>query len=140
MNNLDALVDELSAVLATERRGLIRHVAASTPHVTKETYNLFAALKRMVEQSDDHARRITEFMHRRELEPKSVTFQPEVANFHFVTLESVLPELIAEKQRQIAAYERTMEHLGADLPDARAELQALLDENRQQLTKLEAAL
>ena len=57
-----------------------------------------------------------------------------------MTLESVLPELIAEKQRQIAAYERTMEHLGADLPDARAELQALLDENRQQLTKLEAAL
>lgn len=139
MQNPQAVIDELSAVLATEQRGLVRHIAAATPHVTAKTYKLFAALKRMAHQSADHAQRITEFMQSRELEPKAVTFSTEVANYHFVTLDSVLPELIAEKMSQIAAYQRAIENLG-DLPEARTQLEALLEENRAQLTELESAL
>src|SRR3990172_10614839 len=126
MTNPRALVDELSAVLATEQRGLVRHVAAARPHVTPKTYRLFAALKRMAHDSEVHARRIAAFMQSHELEPRAVSFDTDVANFHFVTLESVLPELIAEKQRQIAAFQRAIEHVGQ--VGARAQLQALLEE------------
>lgn len=140
MNNSDALVNELSSVLATEQRGLVCHIANATPYVSPKTYKLFVALKEMAHQGIDHAQRITQFMQRHELQPKAVTFDAQVANFHFVSLESVLPELISEKQNQIAAYQRAIEHLGDDLPDARDELQALLNENKRQLTELESSI
>lgn len=139
MNYPDALVNELSGILATEQCGLVSHIAASTPYVSPQTYKLFAAFKAMAKQGVDHARRITQFMQKYELQPNAVTFGVDVANYHFMDLKAMLPELVAEKQLQIAAYQRAIEHL-SELPDACKELNALLEENGEQLDQLESAM
>jgi len=139
MKNPTALAEELSGVLATERRGLLRHIAVATPYITARTYKLFQQVKHIAHDSVEHTQRLTDLMQGLELEPTAVPFQQDVANFHFVTLESVLPLLIEEKQSQIDAYERAIGHLG-DLPEARAELESLLADNREHLKQLQTAL
>ncbi len=133
------IADELSDVLATETRGMLRHVMGSTPHVTQKTYPVFVLLQKIVKAGAHHAQRVTQLFEQLELSPRTRSYNPDVANYHFVTLASVLPDIVEEKQRQIAAYERAVEHIG-DNAAAAAELQALLDENREQLEQIQSAI
>jgi bacterioferritin (cytochrome b1) len=133
------IADELSDVLATETQGLLRHIIGSAPHVTPKTYDTFTLLKKIAANSAHHARRVSRLFDALELSPRPRSFDPRVANYHFLSVASVLPAIVDEKQRQIAAYERAIDHIG-DNPRYRVELQALLEENREHLQQLQALL
>ena len=79
----------------------------------------------MAAESGEHARRICELMQTLELQPPPALFSAHMAAHHYVALETHLPQLIAEKQRQIAAYHEALRHVADNAP-ARRELETLL--------------
>lgn len=138
MNNNRALADELSALVASETRGLIRHAAVAQPHVTPATHQLYVLVKRLADVGLEHSHRLVDLMQTLEIEPRPVPYAAELANFHFVTLESLRPAFIHEKRQQVAAYERVLGHL-KDHPDAARVVGELLEDNRQHLDQLQEA-
>lgn len=133
--NPDALANELSDLIATESRGLLRHIAASNPYVDEKTYKFQEAVVAVAEQSNGHIHRLTDVMESLELSPRSRTYDMDVTYQHYVTAASVADELLEEKREQIAAYERAI----ANVNDAaaRRELEQLLAENRNHLQQLQ---
>ncbi len=138
--NSQALADELNALLATETRSLVRHLDnEATPYVTPATMKAWRHLQDLGGISTDHARRISRLIDELELPPRVLPFPTDVASFHYMTVERVLPLVIQEKKRQVAAYERALTHAGGQ-PRADIEIRALLAENREKLALLEADL
>lgn len=135
--NPQALGNELSELLATEVRSLSRHLDSSTPHLTPKTYPMWHEIQHFSAASNDHAQRLSELIDTYELPERTKTFDPLVANYHYMSLSFLIPKLIAEKKQQITAYGRASGHAGSndDLRDALEQLQA---ENSEQLEKLES--
>ena len=135
--NPEALDTELNDVLTTERRSLVHHLDEAKPYLTAETYRIWSDIERMIHTSHDHANRISALLEHFELPERPTSFSPQVARFHYVTVPSLLPQLIDEKQQQIEAYRRAVEHAG-DEQDVCTELGALLKENEEQIAQLKA--
>lgn len=138
--NAQALADELNLLLYTEARSLLRHLEEAKPYVTPKTYGVWRQVEVMIHQSQQHAERLSDLLESIRTTPKPVAYKAEVGALHYLTLDSLLPLIIDEKQRQIAAYQRAIEHAGAshDDEDLREELTVLLAEVRVQLDTLEA--
>jgi len=133
-----ALGDELNRLLATETRTLARHLEGAPPYISAATFRVWREIKAMAARSLDHARTLSELLLALELPEESMPFSSDVARFHDTSVETLLPELIAEKERQVAAYRRAIEHARGD-DRVRATLQTLLDENLSQLETLRQA-
>ena len=119
------LAAALTALLASESHGRLRYAAGIDPHLTGRTCRLFAQLRRMASQGRVHAQRIAQLMEDLDIEPPPLAFGGQGASYHYVSVEALLPQLIAEKQDQVAAYRRALEHV-ADDAAARRQLQELL--------------
>jgi len=135
--NTDALAIELNQLLATETRSLVRHLDEAKPYLSPKTYKAWHGVQKMSHASEEHAHRLVELFDAIERTPKAIAYPAEVANYHFLTLESMLPLLIDQKTGQIAAYRRAIEHAAGD-PRVDDELAALLAENVRQLGELES--
>lgn len=142
----DPLIERLSDLIATELQSLARHLDEARPYMSRRAYKVWPRLRPMAAVSRDHARRLTALLTRLSLPQRSRTFDPSVAAHHYQSLESLLPLLIEEKTRQIAAYEQAVAQVaaaGADhaaaVDDVAATLSDLLDENRRQLAELQQA-
>ncbi len=138
MINARALGDELNRLLATETRTLARHLEEAPPYISPSTYRVWREIKAMAARSLDHARVLSELLMTLELPENPIPFSSDVARFHYTSVETLLPELIAEKERQVAAYRRAIEHSRGD-DRVRASLQTLVDENGSQLETLKQA-
>lgn len=138
--NVQALANELNVLLYSETRSLVRHLDEARPYLTPKNYRLWKQIEVMIHQSQDHASRINELLDGIRAVPKPVSFRSELSNLHFLTLDSLLPLIIEEKQRQLAAYQRAIEHAGtaAESADLREELGILFTEVRAKLDELEA--
>lgn len=134
--NHHGIADELSLLLATEIRSLVHHLGASTPHLTAKTYPIWNDLKLLVEISEQHAERLSLLLDRLDLPPRPRPYPVQVAQFHYLTIEYLLLEMIEEKKGQLAAYRRAISHAGLN-EDLVTELQSLLDENVAQLDSFE---
>jgi hypothetical protein len=135
--NTDALANELNQLLATETRSLVRHLDEAKPYLSPKTYKAWHAVQQMGHVSEEHSHQLVNLFEKIERTPKAIAYPAEVANYHFLTLESMLPLLIEQKQGQIAAYRRAIEHAAGD-PRVDDELAALLAENAEQLAQLES--
>ena len=137
--NYPGLADEISLLLATETCSLARHLESCSPYLTARTYPVWRDLQHMRQASEQHAERLSRLQEQLELPPRPQPFSSEVANYHYVTLEYLLPKLIAEKRSQIAAYRRAIAHAGRN-EQVRTDLESLLADNEAQRASLERAL
>ena len=135
-----ALGEELNRLLATETRGLARHLDQATPYLTADTLPVWHEVRRMLGANTDHAARISGLLASLNLPERPFPFDPAVASFHYTDLACLLPVLINEKRAQVAAYQRAIEHCGTDAKaaDVSVALQRLFDDNQTQLDQLEA--
>lgn len=133
-----ALADELASLLATHTRSLVRHVLGEAkPYVSPRTYAVWTRLQGLAHENDEQAARLSHLIDRLELPPRTVPYDTTVSFYHYVTVEKLLPELIAEKESQVRSYQTAIEHARA-YPDAVAELDDLLAQTRRQLELLKA--
>jgi len=138
--NAQALADELNVLLTTEDRGLVRHLERAKPYLTPRTFPMWAQVQQISRACVEHSARITRLLESLEASPAAAPFNTVVASYHFVTLESLIPLLIAEKRSQIDSYRRCIEHVGNELlqQDIRLDLETLLAQNIEQLQQLES--
>lgn len=136
MNN-PALADDLNHLLASEARSLFRHLDEAKPYLTAQSYRAWREIEAMSHACREHGERIAAILHRLDLPQRPISFRPEVTNYHFLSVPSLLPLLIDEKNRQVAAYQRVLGRStgSAEIDD---ELAALLAEKQAQLQKLES--
>jgi len=133
--NLETLAGELNNLLTIERRSLVHHLDEAKPYLTAKTFRIWSEIGRLAQSSQEHAGRLSALLDRFELPERPTSYSSQVARFHYLTVESLLPRIINEKQRQITAYHRVIEHAGNEQA-VRAVLEALLADNRDQLDRL----
>lgn len=133
-----ALADKLSQLLATETRSLSRHLTEATPYLTLPTYAIWVSIRHLSDKASDHAKRLSSLFDRMGVTPNSVSYNPQVANYHYMSLQRLLPELIAEKQRQVKLYEQAIS-LVAARPRVKDVLVELEKENLAHLAQLQDA-
>lgn len=133
------LADKLSVLLATETRSLARHLTEATPYLSLPAYAVWASLRHLSDKAVDHARRLSEIFKFLGVAPRTISYDLDVANYHYVSLERLLPVLIAQKQRQVDAYKQAVK-LAAPWQEIQGVLQSLQQENLQHLQQLEQAL
>ena len=126
----------LNALIATESRSLFRHLEEAQPYTDARTFPVWKRIQTLAHDSDAHVATLSALLDERELRYQPGSFSSDVANFHYADVRALLPELIAEKEQQIAAYEQAVQHADADVA---ARLEPLLAENRDQLAQLTAA-
>lgn len=136
MNN-PALADELNLLLATETRSLFRHLDEAKPYLTARSFPAWREITAMSHTSSEHGERIVEILNQLELPQKPISFQPEVTNYHYLSLPSLMPLLIDEKSRQVAAYQQVVSR-STGISEIDDDLAAMLAENQAQLTRLES--
>ncbi len=137
--NPQGLADELNDLLATETRSLARHLDEATPYLTPATYQAWNRIKHFGSLSAEHAERLSAIQAALNLPSSPRPYPVDVANYHYLKLDFLVPKLIEEKERQIAAYERALQHVAGE-PDIQAELEELLAQNREQLASLRSLL
>jgi len=136
-SNGSGLVQELSLLLGTETSSLANHLDEAHPHLTASTYQAWSKVQDLAHRRADHAARLTRLIASLEQTPRPAVFAQDVAHFHFMTLERLLPVLIDEKQQQLAAYRRALGHAG-DNAAISSELNELLAEDEAELKELQA--
>jgi hypothetical protein len=136
VRNGQALGAALNDLLATETRGLSRHLREATPYLTAVTYPIWADVQKMLSASAHHARRLSDLLDALELGERPASFQLDVARFHYTQLSYLLPLLIEEKQSQIAAYRQAIEHAAGE-PLVTDPLNELLADVQDQLVELQ---
>jgi hypothetical protein len=131
-----ALAEELNTLLALESRSLLRHLDEARPFLSAATFKVWADIERAAARSQDHVRRVSELTESLKLPARAPGFASTVANYHFVSVESVLPLLIQEKAALAASLERAVAH-AADHPPLAAALRAMRDDTRELLRVLQ---
>lgn len=133
-----ALADKLSQLLATETRSLARHLTEATPYLSLPTYAIWVSIRHLSDKASDHAQRLSNLFAQLGLTPGNVSYNPHVAHYHYMSLQRLLPELIAEKQRQVKLYEQAVA-LVAARPRVKDVLVELEQENLTHLKQLQDA-
>ena len=131
-----ALTNELNDLLSVETRSMLEHLHESTPHVDASTYRIWKDLQSLAHRDTDHAARLSALLSRLNLPERPRPFPQSVGNFHFMTLQRIVPLLVDEKSRQVAAYSRAVAHAGTEL-DVISELESLRADNEAELKQLE---
>ena len=134
--NDDLLSRDLNELLALETRGLLRFLDGAAPYLTAETYKIWAGLRQMAAATSSHARRLTEILESLKLPVRPASFQTAMANYHYATLTSMLPLLVAETRRQVTVYEQAVAHASDRRLIADA-LGSMLSGKRWQLAQME---
>jgi len=134
-----ALANEINALLTVEKRSLMEHFKEATPHVTATTYRVWQELKRMAHRDSDHALRLSALLTNMHLPERTKPFSQDVGHYHFLSVDGVLPLLIGEKRKQLAAYDRAIRHCGRE-HDVIVELESLRADNLAELLALESML
>lgn len=133
------LAEKLSTLLATETRSLALHLAEASPYLTLPTYAIWVSLKHLSDKAKDHAQRLSSLFEFLGITPRASAYNPDVANYHYVGLDRLLPVLIEEKERQVKAYEQAI-RMAATYPKVKDILVALEKENLVHLGQLQTAL
>lgn len=136
--NKEALANELNLLLGTEAVSLARHIVSIRPYLSRRTYRTWQELSELHLDvaNQRHISRLLSLLERVNHGLPVPPFQTDVARFHYVDVQTLLPRLIEEKRQQVAAYRRAIDHTGNDAA-IRGELAQLLGENEEQLRQLE---
>lgn len=134
----ETLSHRLSDLVTSEARSLVRHLESAKPYLSPANYQTWAAIELLFAASHQHEQRLTQLIKKHGLTLWPGNFQQEIAHYHDMGLEGLLPRLIEEKHRQSIAYQQALEN-SHDNPDVAEELQALREEIELQLIRLQAA-
>ena len=132
-----ALAKEINDLLGVETRSLMEHLHEATPHVDAGTYRIWQQVRNMAHRDTDHAARLSAILSRLDLPERPTPFPQSVGDFHFMTIDRLIPLLIADKQKQVAAYSRAIAHAFGDA-EVTSELESLRADNDAELKQLQA--
>lgn len=135
MSDARVIADQVNQLLAFETRSTMQHLHDAKPYLDLSSVKAWERTQSLQHVAAEHAEKLVGILQSLGQEPAAVSFSSGVAGLHYLRLDALLPLLIDEEKRQIAAYRRAID-AAAGTPVAK-ELSALLDENVHQLHELE---
>jgi hypothetical protein len=135
MNN-SAWTATLLDVLQRERRSLLPFVAEAYPWASAGEEAALARLRAMIEEEQQAAVRLALYLqHRHVTVPPVGPFPLRYTTLNFVSLDFLVPSLIAEQKQRIAELDRDLPQLTD--PEARQQVQAFREMKVRHLKALE---
>ncbi|MEX0775642.1 MAG: hypothetical protein WD042_07985 [Phycisphaeraceae bacterium] len=136
--NAVALAEQLNRLIALEQRGLAEHLREARPYLTPRTFALWRKIEQMGDVSAHHVARLSAMLADLGQPQRAGGFEPRVADFHFIDLPRLLPELVAIKEAKAKAYHRAAQ-LASERADLATELEAMAQVTHEQLATLQGA-
>jgi hypothetical protein len=126
----------LQDVLRRDSLSLLQYIRDAFPWTRLEEQGAWPALRQVVEEDAHGLAELAQFLARRRVPlPYIGTFPVDFTSINFVSLDFVLPRLLDEQRREVAALEADLARVSD--PEAREQLQRLLDMKRRHLPALE---
>jgi hypothetical protein len=126
----------LQGVLRRESLALLQYIRDAFPWTSLEEQEAWPRLRQVVEEDSHGLAELAQFLARRRVPlPYIGMFPVDFTSINFVSLDYVVPLLLDEQRREVAALEADQARV-AD-PEAREQLQRLLDLKRRHLSALE---
>lgn len=127
----------LEEMVRREGRSFLQYIADSYPWATAEEAATLAKLQELIAEEREAMGELGRYLVRRRLPlPYLGAYPMAFTTSNFVALDFLLPRLVEEESRAIAALERDLAKLGD--PEARAQVQKILDMKRRHRQALEA--
>lgn len=132
VSTLDALADCYEA----ECRSLIGHLPHSSPFVSWLAVPEQAVVRRIVDDEARHERELVDLMLELDGFPPPAIRGTETGAIAYLDIRALLPRIIADKRRLLAAYEANAPRLAGD-KRASALVSDILDDERRHLADLQ---
>lgn len=126
----------LEEIIRRESRSLLQYVNEAFPWTTAEERATLAQLEKIIEEERQASASLARLLQKRHMPPPYIGPYPmEFANVNYVTLDHLLPLLVAQERRAIGDLERDLTCLLDD--EAKAQVQKVLEMKRRHLEMLE---
>ena len=126
----------LQDVLRRESLALLQYIRDAFPWTSLEEQEAWPKLRRVVEEEAHALAELGQFLARRRVPlPYVGAFPMDFTTINFVSLDFVVPRLLDEQRREVAALEADLARVSD--PEAREQLRRLLDLKRRHLPVLE---
>lgn len=106
----------LNDLLELESRSLVMRLGEARPFMGWTTAEDLPVLQQMVAQTADHQRRLIEVIEAMDGVPRPARSDTLSAGLHYLSVQYLLPQIVAEKQRLIAAYRQAADKTPTDGP------------------------
>jgi hypothetical protein len=126
----------LSDCYEAECRSLIRHVAESQPFITWLSVPDQAEVRQIAADEAGHERQLVDLILSLDGFLPPANRGTDAAGLHYLDLRYLLPRIIADKRRLIAAYEAAAPHVAAN-KQAATIVGRILEDERRHLAELE---
>lgn len=125
----------LQNLIRRESRSLLQYVHESYPWTTPAAQSVLAQVEQMVAERRSALAALARMLTKRHVPPPFLGPYPmNFTNVNFVTLDYLLPLLVAQEQRNLAALEKDLERIGD--AEIHAEVQGMVEMNRRHLHEL----
>jgi hypothetical protein len=126
----------LQEIVRRESRSVLTYVGEAFPWTNSLHSAALSQLKRLIAEEGAAVAKLGRFLTRRGVPPPLLGPYPEsFTTLNFLALEHLVPRLIAYQHRSLADLERDLTHISD--PEAKAQVQKLLDVKRRHLPLLE---
>lgn len=126
----------LEEIIRRESRSLLQYVSEAFPWVTPEEREALSQIEKLIAEERQGVVALGRLLQKRHLPPPYIGPYPmEFANENYVTLDYLLPLLVANQRRAIGDLERDLTCLLDD--EAKAAVRKVLDMKRRHLETLE---
>jgi hypothetical protein len=126
----------LQEIVRRQGRSLLQYVNEAYPWAGLQERDALAQVKRLVEEDSTATADFVRFLARRRITPPYLGAYPmHFTNVNFLSLDHLLPMLVAQQRHDIAILESDLASVPD--PDARVQIQKLLDLKHNHLQTLE---
>jgi len=108
----------LNDLLELESRSLVTRLGEARPFVGWAGAEDGPVLQQIIEQEADHQRRLVAAIEALDGVPRPARNDTLSAGLHYLSVQYLLPQIVEEKQRLIAAYRQSADKTPADGPAA----------------------
>jgi hypothetical protein len=130
------LIATINALLAAESGSLMQRLRESSAYVPPSAADEAFAVQELVDQDAQHAKKLVELLDRLRATPGPRRVMIDTGDLHYNRIHTLIPRLIADQKRLIAAYDSAQAPAAQD-PQAADVVSALLASHRTHLAKLE---
>ena len=127
----------LQQVVQRESRSLLQYLREAFPWTTAQNRNVWEQLQRFIDEERQGVGALVQFLiSRLHTFPYLGSYPSSFTNINFVAIEHLLPLVVEDARRSVAALEREL----AQIPDAeaRGQVQTYLEMKRRHLPSLES--
>jgi len=135
----ERVINEIDRLYAMEGSSLLARLAESAAYISPADLDDAEAIVKMHEEEREHVHWLADLLDELDATPGPRRVDTATADLHYNRLETVLPRVIAGKQRLIRYYEQASSVV-ASHPRAAEVVGTILTRHRNHLTRLEELL